>query len=922
MSLQSELENVRIPLFVMKKGQRGKGRQVTPSMNFYDFVAYMKERQTKDTEYTVLQFKALPDDQQSERKDTGAYLPGRMKDGLRRNEALIDRSAITFDLDELTPEQFDYLKSGKSRIWDHPFIMHPTRKHSRQFPRVRLIVFLKEAIDAEEYIAVSRHLACHILETRAESLDACDEVSYRPAQIAYFPSVCSDQKSFFIVNDDETGAVELFDAVTFLDEECGDWHDIATLPFSEKRVRSIVARAKRSENPLTKKGIVGAYNKYADRMGGMEWVFEKEIPGVYIKGDPHSSKPRYTYKAGTSMNGMIIEDGGLFGYSNHSTDPLYGQNSNSWDTVRTHKFGDLDVNADGEPLVGIPTAKLPSHAAMDEYAREIPQVMAELFKADFDFEAVDEDDASGEPDRGRKPKVSREVRELVGDDGDDEDWMVDLDVFKDGSVKQIFANQVLIMGYDPRFRKTFQWDEMADETRVMRNVVSKKKLYPEIRVRDPRDGEPLKDIHGSVVKAILTAPTGKGRLGYGFPAPPEGDIWRAIDAAANLYPFHPLKRRVEAVEWDGQEHIDTFFIRHLRLKDTPYHRELSRLFFLAGIGRIYTPGAKFDLVYVIEGGQGGGKSTFLRYLAMDDKFFAELNVDLGEQQKIMEHTKGKFVLEIAELSSLKKSEIEIVKAFISAQEDQSRLAYDRKVSRIKRGFLLTATTNERVYLKDPTGARRFVSMWTPTTQFDPMNFDACKAEVMQAWAEARVAFVRLQKKLGLAEHECPPMMLSKEAARTSAEESKSRQMVDPVDLVAEEIGEWLDKPLLRSSLDEHGFLAEGESDDLLLRCAVTVNSVLRDCYGLRAGTMNGLNVRANDIQEALRRLGWESTSAWPTSRRIVEIDPKTGKSVRRNLWVRKGATTEERHGGFRVLEPEMPEKRQPRHRRKEIEDLI
>ena len=935
MSVEYDIKNVPIELSITPKGKRGICKAVSPKPNFEDLVQILKERALVDQDHTLLQYKGLSDTEQGKLKDNGSYVPGYFKDGIRRNDNLVRRSAITLDLDEMTPEQFDFYKSGKPKVWDWVHIAHSTRKHSRQFPRLRIIIPLKKSIPASLYEVVARYAACCVLQTRNESLDACDEVSYRPAQVAYFQTTCSDQRPVFIVNDAESGALEFLDAEAFLDEMGADTEDLSTWPYSPKRISKLVARSKRSEDPLKKPGIVGAWCNLVHQKGGMEWLIKEMLSEVYIDPDPHSHKPRYTYAKGQGKHGAVIEDDGLFLYSNHSTDPLYGQNANAWDVPRVHLFGHLDVDKDGEPLIVEPhkSATLPSHAAMDEWVRdEYPEVLSIMFKDKFDFESVADDDEEGKDDRRRKAKRKAAARDLIGDDDDEDtsdedlfdstDWMQKLDVTRDGEPKATFQNYVLITAHDERFRGTFRWDEMSEQTKVMRGFRSKRGLYPTTIVHDKRDGEPLKDVHGSIVKCIFTAPIGKSAVGYGFTAPPEGDLWRAIDTAAQMRPFHPLKMRVEDAAWDRRKRVETFFIKHLKLPDTKFYRDVSRLFFMAGISRIWTPGAKFDHVFVIEGAQGGGKSTFLRYLAMDDRYFGELNVDLADQQKVLEHTQGKFILEIAELAAMKKSEIEAIKAYITAVSDESRLAYDRKVTKIKRSYLLCATTNERGgYLKDPTGNRRFIPMWTPTSLDDPIDLEAVKREVPQVWAEARIMFKEWQEELGLKPHECPPLILPRESMKIAVEEASRRSAADPIDMVAEVIGEWLDTPVLKSTLSSDGFLRADESDDLVVRSAVTVAGVFRDCYGQVPGAIGGLPVRANDIQEALRRLGWENTRAWPSAVKITETS-ENGKRIRTNAWVRRGSTSSEIRAGYRVVRPESDDPPRNRHEKRPKSDLI
>lgn len=926
MSVEYDLDNLTHDFSITPKGKRGICKALSPKPNFREMVKIMKDRAVVDRDHTLLQYKAMSDTEQGKLKDNGAYVPAYFKDGIRRNDNLVRRSAITLDLDELTPEQFEFYKSGKPKVWDWVHIAHSTRKHSRQFPRLRIVIPLKKSIPASLYEVVARYAACCVLQTKEESLDACDEVSYRPAQVAYFQTTCSDQRPVFIVNDHESGALEFLDAEAFLDEMGADTEDLSTWPYSPKRISKLVARSKRSENPLTKPGIVGAWCNYVDKQGGMEWVIKNVIPGVYVDPDPHSHKPRYTYAKGQGKHGAVIEDGGTFIYSNHSTDPLYGQNANAWDAPRVHLFGHLDVDKDGEPLIVEPhqSAKLPSHAAMDEWVRATyPEVLSAMTRELFDFEAMASEDEEAVSDRRRKAKRKAEARALIGDDDedtedaiDDGEWMSKLETNAKGEPVWSFQNAVTIIAHDERLN-VFAYDEHAGVTKARRGFHSKKGRYPAVRLsrRYQRFGAPVQEIHYHIAKCIFTAPLGKRSNGYGFSAPGAYDIAAAIDTAARMRPFHPLKNIIEGERWDGKEHVETFLIRHLRLPDTRYHREVSKLLFLAGISRIYSPGSKFDHVVVLEGAQGGGKSTILRYLAMDDTFFAELKADVSDPQKVLEATEDAFIVEIAELASQKKSDADHFKLFISSQIDVARKAYDRAVTKKERGYLIVGTTNDDAYLKDQTGNRRFLPVKTPTSQKDPMDFDACKAEVPQAWAEALVLYRQMQEDLGLDKDEAPPLVMPKDLYEEMEAATKKRTVEDPIDVIADEVAKYVDAPVFLSSLlKDNEFLAADQDDIRVIRTRTNINDILDEHYGIKAGGRGAVGQLINDIAKALQRLGWERPDI-----RAPRVYDEDGTPHQPRYWLRKGWTREDLKKGWRPVE----EKREPtRNRHLKTHDLI
>lgn len=200
--------------------------------------------------------------------------------------------------------------------------------------------------------------------------------------------------------------------------------------------------------------------------------------------------------------------------------------------------------------------------------------------------------------------------------------------------------------------------------------------------------------------------------------------------------FHPIKRRVEAIMWDGRPHITRLLERVMKTEPSPLAAEAARLLFAGGIHRLYEPGCKFDyLVTLIGTKQGEGKSTFLRWLAIEDDWFGELKT--FDCQKGAEALSGKWIVEVPEMAALRRSEMEEVKAFITQQRDHYRLPYDRSVSDVKRRCILAGTTNSRQFLTDTTGNRRFLPVEVFSSGYDLYrNEGAVRAEIGQCWAEA------------------------------------------------------------------------------------------------------------------------------------------------------------------------------------------
>lgn len=208
-----------------------------------------------------------------------------------------------------------------------------------------------------------------------------------------------------------------------------------------------------------------------------------------------------------------------------------------------------------------------------------------------------------------------------------------------------------------------------------------------------------------------------------------------------LRKVNPVRDMVDAIEWDGQKRVETIFSEFLRAEDTPYTRECARLMFAGGINRLYRPGCKFDDMIVFVGThQGEGKSTFVRWLAMQDELFREVNTFEGRES--MDNLRGAWICEVSELTALAKSSTkEAVKSFLSRLSDDYREAYARHATRSPRRCIFVGTTNRREFYSDPSGGRRFYPVECHSTGYELFDREEeARHYIAQCWAEMREAF--------------------------------------------------------------------------------------------------------------------------------------------------------------------------------------
>ena len=204
-----------------------------------------------------------------------------------------------------------------------------------------------------------------------------------------------------------------------------------------------------------------------------------------------------------------------------------------------------------------------------------------------------------------------------------------------------------------------------------------------------------------------------------------------------------VKERIEAQNWDGKHRLDTLFIDCLGVDDDPsgYARAVTRKWLAGAVKRVYEPGCKFELVPMLAGEQGIGKSSLIRRLA-SPAFFNDSLAGMSDKDDRISLL-GNWILELSELEALKKSTIAQIKAFISSQEDKFREPYGKSATMHPRKAVFIGTTNEAEFLKDPTGNRRFFPLFChkDKIKLDPNDRQALTDDyILQVLAEAKEAY--------------------------------------------------------------------------------------------------------------------------------------------------------------------------------------
>lgn len=199
--------------------------------------------------------------------------------------------------------------------------------------------------------------------------------------------------------------------------------------------------------------------------------------------------------------------------------------------------------------------------------------------------------------------------------------------------------------------------------------------------------------------------------------------------------YNPIKSYLENIVWDGINRLDTLLIDYFSTVDNEYVRAVTRKTLVSAVARVYRPAIKSDTVLVLCGEQGIGKSTFFSKLAKE-WYSDSMSVSDMKDKTAAEKMQGVWIMEISELSGIRKTDVEIVKSFISRTCDKYRPIYSQYVQSFPRQGIIVGTTNSADgFLRDITGNRRFWPVQVKKSKKANIH-NISDYDIDQIWAEA------------------------------------------------------------------------------------------------------------------------------------------------------------------------------------------
>ena len=506
-------------------------------------------------------------------------------------------------------------------------------------------------------------------------IDLFDDTTYELPRLFYWPSTSKDADYVFEYQDGPACNVDQILA------QYVDYRDVSAWPVSSREGDVIAHEIKKAGDPTEKPGVIGAFCcAYS-----IEDVIERFLSDYY---DPTGVDGRYTYKLGSVAGGLVCYEG-KFAFSHHETDPASRQLCNAFDLCRLHLYGAKD---EGSRALDI--TRKPSYLAMTEFASQ---------------------------DRNVKLILSRDKQQAAADDFADvelpedynDEWKGDLEYSKSGKLQCTIGNIILILENDPALRGHIVHDLFAGFDGVVGGLPWNKKATQWTDSDDANLRVWLEKNYGL---------TGKEKIAD------------ALTAVLTRHSYHPIRDYLNGLTWDGTPRLERLIIDYIGAEDTELNRVMTRKHFTAAVTRVFKPGCKYDYCLVMTGPEGAGKSTLLN--KMGGQWFND-SITTTEGKEGMDQLRRAWIIEMGELASIKRSDVESIKAYLSKRVDIYRAAYARRTAEHPRQCIFCGTTNEALFLKGDNGNRRFwVIAVDPTLRKYSAWQDAIDRDRDQLWAEA------------------------------------------------------------------------------------------------------------------------------------------------------------------------------------------
>lgn len=211
--------------------------------------------------------------------------------------------------------------------------------------------------------------------------------------------------------------------------------------------------------------------------------------------------------------------------------------------------------------------------------------------------------------------------------------------------------------------------------------------------------------------------------------PKAQDVPMAVLRVAEEHSYNPVQDYLNGLTWDGVNRTSVWLHSVFDADNTIINSAFGKMFLIGSVARALDPGAKMDTMLILEGEQGIRKSSAVAALFGDEFVMNGLPGFKGQEAALA--LQGKWAVDMGELAGFGKTDIRTIKNYLTLTIDNYRPLWARHYINRPRRVVFIGSTNEHVYLDDPTGARRFWPVACRT-----VNLEKLIAVRDQLWAEA------------------------------------------------------------------------------------------------------------------------------------------------------------------------------------------
>lgn len=217
---------------------------------------------------------------------------------------------------------------------------------------------------------------------------------------------------------------------------------------------------------------------------------------------------------------------------------------------------------------------------------------------------------------------------------------------------------------------------------------------------------------------------------------PSGQVRQFLFSIADENSINPVKEYIELQPWDGVSRLPQFYATVASSNEALKERLLYR-WMLSAVAAAYEPnGTSSGGILVFQGAQYIGKTNWFKHLLPPDQHSLlkdGMSLDTHNKDSVM-YCLSHWLVELGELASTFRNDLDALKAFITCDRDILRLPYAASSSTFPRRTVFFGSVNESKFLKDQTGNRRF---WTvPCISINHTH----GLYMQQIWAEFKVLY--------------------------------------------------------------------------------------------------------------------------------------------------------------------------------------